>query len=224
MSFTSIPQTPQEFIAALRGPAMILAARTGIPAPVIVAQACLETGFGKWIPTDLATGRYSYNLFGIKWTGEGDYVSAWTTEYVGGKRVRVVARFRAYRDFQGSLEDYADLLLLGPRYRDCLKAGGDPEAYVRCIAAAGYATDPHYADKVIAIMRKWRLLALAPGPFPDVAAGDPAAEAIAFCKRNGLMIGRGDGLFHPDEPVTRRELAVVVKRLRDLQSQPGQKA
>ncbi len=213
MSLTSLPQTPEEFVAALRIPAMVLAARTGIPAPVIIAQACLETGFGKAIPTDVATGRYSYNLFGIKWTGQGDYVTAWTTEFSNGKWVRAVARFRAYPDFQASLEDYAALLLLGPRYRGCLQTAADPEAYVRCVAAAGFATDPHYADKVIAVMRKWNLLRLKPGPFPDVSADDPAAEAIAFCKGAGLMVGRADGLFHPDEPVTRREMAIILQRL-----------
>lgn len=209
------PETPAEFIAALRTPALVQAARTGIPAGFIVAQAALETAYGKRIPVDLASGRCSYNLFGIKWSGAGDYVTAWTQEFVNGKWVRVQARFRAYDGFAGSMEDHSRLLLSN-RYRGCLDSAADPEAYARCIAKAGYATDPKYADKVILIMRRWNLVNLRPGVFPDVAEDDFAAEAIVWCLEQGVMRGREDGLFHPDDPATRRELAIVLKRLHDL--------
>ncbi len=51
------------------------------------------------------------------------------------------------------------------------------------------------------------------GPFPDVPATDPDAEAIAWVRERGLMVGHGDGLFRPDDRVTRRQLAVVLHRL-----------
>lgn len=56
------------------------------------------------------------------------------------------------------------------------------------------------------------------GPFPDVSAADAAAEEIAWVRDQGLFRGRDDGLFHPDDPLTRRELAIVLKRLHDLLS------
>lgn len=59
-------------------------------------------------------------------------------------------------------------------------------------------------------------LAAAPdqgGPFPDVPADDPGAAAIAWVRDKGLMVGYGDGRFHPDDPVWRRDLAFVLHRL-----------
>ena len=215
MPAESTPTTPGEFIEALRIPALIQAARTRIPAGFIIAQAALETGYGKSVPTDLTTGRYSYNLFGVKWSGNGDYVTSWTQEYENGKWVRIQAKFRAYNNFQSSLDDHAELLLT-KRYRGCLDNAGNTGEYARCVARSGYATDPRYADKIIDVMRRWNLVNLQPGPFPDVAADDSAATVIAWCQAHGLMRGRDDGLFHPDQPLTRKELAIVLKRLYDL--------
>lgn len=215
MALANLPKTPVEFVTALRAPVLASTAATGIPPGFVIAQAALETGYGKSVPTDLHTGRYSYNLFGVKWSGQGDFVETWTREFENGQWVKVLARFRAYSDYQASLDDHARLLL-SKRYRGCLRSAGDAESYARCVARAGYATDPRYADKVIDIMRRWNLLNLQPLPFPDVAADDYAAEAIAWCKDRDLMVGRDDGRFYPDDPVTRRELAIVVKRLHDL--------
>jgi len=50
------------------------------------------------------------------------------------------------------------------------------------------------------------------GPFPDVPANDSAVDAVAWAKTRGFMTGEQDGNFHPDEPVTRRQLAVVLHR------------
>lgn len=208
--------TPQSFISALRPAALASAVKTGIPAGVTAAQAALETGWGRYVPVDLATGRYSYNLFGVKALNGQDYVTAWTWEYDRNAKqwLRVQARFRAYPGFEDSLDDHARLLRT-PRYLVCLRGAADAEGYARCIASAGYATDPSYADKIISIMRRWNLVDLKPGPFPDVSVDDAGAEAIAWCKAQGLMVGRDDGRFHPDEPMTRREMAIMAKRLYD---------
>lgn len=52
--------------------------------------------------------------------------------------------------------------------------------------------------------------------FPDVPANHWAAEGIRFVKDNGLMAGKSDGSFYPDEPLTRAQMAVVLKRFHDL--------
>jgi len=155
---------PRAFVVALRDAALATDARTGIPAGFIVAQAALESGWGRSVPKDIETGRYSHNLFGIKALDGQDAVTAWTWEYQGGQWVRVQARFRAYSGYQESLDDHARLLT-SPRYARCLPAT-DVAAYARCIQAAGYATDPRYADKIIGIMRTWRLLDLRGAPQP----------------------------------------------------------
>jgi N-acetylmuramoyl-L-alanine amidase len=52
--------------------------------------------------------------------------------------------------------------------------------------------------------------------FPDVPPNHWAAEEIRFVKENGIMIGASDGNFNPDEPLTRAQMAVVLKRFHDL--------
>lgn len=150
---------PQQFIAALRGPALEVDARTGVPAGYQIARAALETGWGRYVPVDLATGRYSYNLFGVKAVEGQEYVTAWTWEYRNGRSVRVQARFRAYKGYQESLGDHGRLLLTR-RYRDCLALAADQVAYAGCVNGAGYSTDPAATNKLASIMRTRGLLDL----------------------------------------------------------------
>lgn len=149
---------PEQFIAAIRDPALATDARTGIPAGFIIAQAALESGWGRYAPKDIETGLFSYNLFGIKALDGEPSVTVWTHEYIDGNRVRVKARFRAYGSYQESLDHHARLLTT-PRYARCLPAD-DVAAYARCIHQAGYATDPGYADKLVRIMRTCGLMDL----------------------------------------------------------------
>jgi len=53
-----------------------------------------------------------------------------------------------------SFNDYVQFLHSGPRYREALDGVADGEAYMQRLQASGYATDPHYADKVISISRR----------------------------------------------------------------------
>lgn len=159
---------PRAFIAALRDAALAADARTGIPAGFIVAQAALETGWGRYVPRDLHTGRYSYNLFGLKAQAWHPYVQAWTWEYIDGRWLRGIARFRAYRSYNESIDDHARLLT-SSRYQACLKAT-DAAAYAQCIHQSGYATDPQYAEKLITIMNRWGLLDLRAPRIPQPPA------------------------------------------------------
>lgn len=49
-------------------------------------------------------------------------------------------------------------------------------------------------------------------PFPDVAAGDPLAPAVAWAVGTGIVTGCADGLFHPELPITREQLAALLYR------------
>jgi flagellar protein FlgJ len=142
--------TPKEFLAWLKPHALRLQQEFGIPAAVIAAQAALETGWGK-----SAVGN---NLFGIKWTGEGPSVDAKTTEYIGGEKKTVVAKFRAYASPYESLRDHSEFLLENPRYGQALAVADDPEQFAEELQRAGYATDPKYAAKLKSIMRSHGLL------------------------------------------------------------------
>lgn len=148
--------TPKEFIKLLEPHAKAVQARFYLPWQFMVAQAALETGWLRFPIKDSETGKDSHNLFGIKWTGpnDGAYVTCITHEYENGKRTQVEAKFRAYKTYTEGLADWAQFLMRNQRYKKALSHVKDPIQFAIEIAAAGYATDPAYADKVIQIMHR----------------------------------------------------------------------
>ncbi|NQD92109.1 flagellar assembly peptidoglycan hydrolase FlgJ [Pseudomonas sp. CrR25] len=160
--------SPQEFVAAMLPMAEKAAEKIGVEARYLVAQAALETGWGKSIIRQ-QDGSSSHNLFGIKSHNSWDGASArvLTTEYQGGKAVKEAASFRAYDSYAQSFEDYVSFLQSNGRYEKALNATDNPERFVRELQQAGYATDPHYARKVAQIARQMQT-------YQAVAAADSA--------------------------------------------------
>jgi len=144
--------TIAEFLRAVGPLAGSAAEQLGLEPEVIVAQAALESGWGRHTITK-ADGTNSYNYFGIKASPEwdGDVARVRTHEFINGRALRVSADFRAYPDAAAAFDDYVDFLNSHPRYARALEHGGDPEAFASGLAAAGYATDPRYADKILAV-------------------------------------------------------------------------
>jgi len=163
---TRIPQTGAlGFVQQHTGSAQQAEAATGIPAAFMVSQAALETGWGRK-EIRHADGQPSYNLFGIKAGGswKGPVAEVATTEYVGGKAQKVMAKFRAYGSYAESFTDYARLMKESPRYqaavggakgevagRTVAKAD-NAAAFAQGLQKAGYATDPAYADKLTRVI------------------------------------------------------------------------
>jgi flagellar protein FlgJ len=149
--------SPAEFIATMLPMAEKAAKRLGVEPRFLVAQAALETGWGKSMIKQ-KDGSNSHNLFGIKsngWSGESAKVT--TTEYVNGKATKQVAGFRAYDSFEQSFNDYVRLLENNDRYKPAIQVAsvsGDSERFVNELQRAGYATDPQYANKINQIARK----------------------------------------------------------------------
>ena len=71
---------PEEFIESIGSEAGKICADYNLPASVCIAQAALESGWGKY-----AIGNHNY--FGRKWSGWGDYVELPTKEYINGQFV-----------------------------------------------------------------------------------------------------------------------------------------
>ena len=94
------------------------------------------------------------NLFGVKADASwrGPTLDIQTREYLNGQWVMVPARWRKYADWQGCMDDHAAFLRNNPRYALCFSYR-DGEGFARAVAAAGYATDPEYANKLCAIIR-----------------------------------------------------------------------
>jgi flagellar protein FlgJ len=144
-----------EFIETMLPMAEEAAQKIGVDARYLVAQAALETGWGKSIIRQ-ADGSSSHNLFGIKAHGgwEGDSARVLTTEYKGGEAVKESASFRAYDSYQQSFNDYVSFLQGNGRYQEALAVTDKPERFVRELQEAGYATDPQYARKIAQIARQ----------------------------------------------------------------------
>ncbi|MGE6332307.1 flagellar assembly peptidoglycan hydrolase FlgJ [Stenotrophomonas sp. NPDC077659] len=143
--------TPEGFVASIWQHAQSAARELGVDARALVAQAALETGWGKR-QIKHADGSVSHNLFGIKATGwKGQSALAGTHEYVDGVRHNETASFRAYSTPAESFADYVRLLKTSPRYQQALQAGTDVHGFARGLQRAGYATDPRYAAKIAAI-------------------------------------------------------------------------
>lgn len=144
-----------EFVNTMLPMAKEAAARIGVDPRYLVAQAALETGWGKSVMR-AQDGSSSHNLFGIKagssW--KGDSARAITSEFRNGEMVRETAQFRSYDSYKDSFHDLVTLLQTNNRYQDVVKSADNPEQFVRELQKAGYATDPDYASKISQIARQ----------------------------------------------------------------------
>ena len=149
------PAGVDDFIEHIRAYATKAAADLGISPNVLIAQTALETGWGQKVVRH-GDGQNSFNLFGIKadaaW--QGDKAARVTLEYNDGVAEKELAQFRAYGSIGGAFEDYVSFLRGNPRYMDALAKRGSDEHFVRGLQEAGYATDPEYADKILAIQQQ----------------------------------------------------------------------
>jgi len=145
-----------DFIARLSQPAQQASAESGIPHHLILAQAALESGWGQ---REILTreGKQSYNVFGIKanssWQGEKTEIT--TTEYENGVAKKVQASFRVYHSYAEALTDYVKLLSTNPRYA-AVASAQTAEQGAHALQAAGYATDPKYAQKLVGMIQQFR--------------------------------------------------------------------
>lgn len=121
--------------------------RFHIPASITLAQGVFESGAGM---SELA--RKGNNHFGIKchntWRGP-------TMSYDDDSRGEC---FRAYKSAYESYEDHSRFLVQGQRYQGLFKLRmTDYKSWARGLKAAGYATNPRYADKLIDIIQLYKL-------------------------------------------------------------------
>jgi flagellar protein FlgJ len=124
----------------------------GVDPRHLIAQAALETNWGRNLPQD-STGRSSNNLFGIKaaagWSGAT--ATRDTQEFQNGVATNIPAQFKVYATPAESFQDYVALLRDNPRYSTALNTGGNVQAFATGLQRGGYATDPDYATKIAAV-------------------------------------------------------------------------
>ncbi|GAB7532084.1 flagellar assembly peptidoglycan hydrolase FlgJ [Pseudomonas sp. 3A(2025)] len=146
-----------QFVETMLPLAKEAAARIGVDPVMLVAQAALETGWGKSIMRQ-GDGSSSHNLFGIKAMGswKGAEARAITSEFREGKMVKETADFRAYESYADSFHDLVSLLQNNSRYKEVINSADKPEQFVKELQKAGYATDPDYASKITQIAKQMK--------------------------------------------------------------------
>ena len=148
----SAPKTGNVFLDKY-GPAAIRSMQsTGVPASVTLAQAILESGWGRSGLT-----RKAFNFFGIKGTGPAGSLTVRTREVVNGRSIYINAAFKAYHNAAESFVDHGKMLRRMSRYAPCFRYRNDPAQFARELQKAGYATDPNYASALINIIKQYGL-------------------------------------------------------------------
>ena len=142
------PNSQDAFLSSITPAAKQVAQELGIDPRIILAQAALETGYGKAMKGN--------NLFGIKSHGKADGLMVATHEVINGKSVPVTDSFRQYDTLEDSVKDYGAFLKSNPRYAEMLKAQ-DLDQQIIKLGQSGYATDPEYADKIASIAKGKRI-------------------------------------------------------------------
>ena len=151
---TECPTNAQQaaFAHALWPDAQQAARQLGVNPVTLLAQAALETNWGRDVPQG-GSGGTSNNLFGIKagssWGGPA--VADSTQEYSDGAPTTVKAQFRSYGSTSQCFQDYVGLLKGNQRYAAALGTGNDVQAFGSALQQGGYATDPDYAGKLTAV-------------------------------------------------------------------------
>jgi len=178
-----------EFIRQISGYAQQDMQKTGILASLTIAQAILESGWGKY------TIGNANNLFGYKGKYNGQSVMSKTKEYVKGKWIEIVAEFRKYPSWLESIADHSRLLTSNARYRAVV---GERDYKKACIAVhkAGYATAPNYSASLINLIEQYKLYQYDGERNVQPAPAKPQSKTIAVGSKVKVKQGARDMNTH----------------------------
>ena len=164
----NVKMKPADFTTSFYPYAKATQDKTGISAIAILAQAALESGWN--------SASIGWMFFGVKDTDgiNGNEQLLTTTEYSrradlkfpviisvtptvrnGQKYFKYIVKdyFRKYNSPEECFTDHANFFLNNSRYADALTVKEDPIAFINKISAAGYATDPNYAQTLTTIVK-----------------------------------------------------------------------
>lgn len=179
-------------------------AKNGILASLTIAQAILESGWGKSGLTTAAN-----NLFGIKGTYNGEGYTCKTQEWDGSKYITINATFRKYPSWAESLADHSALFNRLDRYKN-LRGLTDYKLACQFVREDGYATDPSYTSKLINLIEAYDLTiwdgvsvkpggnATTGGTTYTVKAGDTLSTIAAKYGTTYQAIANYNGIKNPN--------------------------
>jgi flagellum-specific peptidoglycan hydrolase FlgJ len=142
-------QDQLDFIASIAPAARASQKKYGVPASVTIAQAILESAWGK-----RALGN---NYFGIKARVGEAYQEFTTTEYNQTIKQKLVDKFRVFPSAQASFDAHGKLLSTTKKYAAAMSVAHDPLAFALQLQRCGYATDPNYPKSLAALIQQWKL-------------------------------------------------------------------
>lgn len=191
-------QSRKEFIQKYKHIAIREMERTGIPASITLAQGIFESGCGS---SELS--RQANNHFGIKchdWVGETYHMDDDAEDEC----------FRKYESPEQSWIDHSEFLTSRPRYASLFKLSAtDYKAWAKGLKAAGYATNPHYAEKLIKIIEEEQLYQYdhkvkhpTGAPAETIAATSNSASASSVTSVN----------YHKREEIKNGILCIEIKK------------
>jgi flagellum-specific peptidoglycan hydrolase FlgJ len=150
----TVPTTDPGFIARVVAGARAGRVRYGVPASVTIAQAILESGWGR--SGLAATDR---NYFGIKcFNGRYGTIASGCHVYrtnectKAGSCFATTASFRTYASMTNSFRDHGNFLTVNSRYKPAFAYTRNANKFIWTVWKAGYATDPNYYTKITGIM------------------------------------------------------------------------
>jgi hypothetical protein len=211
----------QEYVDQWSSVAIEQMNRYRIPASITLAQGLLESGAGR---SELA--REGNNHFGIKchngWTGP--------TVYKDDDQRNDC--FRSYKTARESYEDHSRFLVNGRRYQSLFSLKmTDYKGWARGLKAAGYATNPKYADRLIEIIEVYKLYEYDKGKVVrgeadrrDGAVNAVMRDVYIFNDRYYVLARRGDTYrtIGDDMGVSYRKLAKYNERDKNDQLEDGE--
>ena len=216
-------QRYQQYIDQYKDTAIEQMLRWKIPASITLAQGILESGAGQ---SELAIK--GNNHFGIK-------CHAWTGAKVYHDDDARGECFRAYTSAFDSYEDHSRFLAGSQRYKSLFSLKTtDYKGWARGLKAAGYATSPTYADRLIEIIQLYRLYeydkARSYDKFmtertKDQSVGGQQLHPIKIYNKNYYLIARRGDTFRTigqEIGISYRKIARYNERHRDDQLREGE--
>jgi Mannosyl-glycoprotein endo-beta-N-acetylglucosaminidase len=128
-----------------------------VPTSVTLAQAILESGWGR-----STLSQNDRNYFGMKCFGSPGPIAIAchtysTNECDATHCFTTTASFRVYATTNDSFRDHGRLLATNSRYRAAFAYTHNPNQFAAEIHKAGYATDPQYTTKLVGLMTQYNL-------------------------------------------------------------------
>ncbi|MHA6484563.1 glucosaminidase domain-containing protein [Paenibacillus sp. strain BS8-2] len=180
--------TRDQFFAAIAPSVELVRMQGSLMFPSVrMAQSLLESGGEIHDWNNLGGIKVGSGITNAYWHGGAVIKGTW--EYLDGRTITTKTAFRAYKTLYHFYKDL-DLLLEAPRY-ERVRSAGTPERQAAMLQACGYATDPAYPTKLMAIIQQYGLKKYDVPAAPPIVTRDFDGAVIVPVTWLGAVISTG---------------------------------